>query len=116
MDWYAWLEYLQVEEWVVFLTIATSLIIGYQSYRISRTWRGIKQRRQETKDQEEHSGYDEEDNSLPREVREKSHAVANDVTVIRAGLRQRAKHSDPFEELIQDIRLAKWREDRANRH
>lgn len=70
---------------LISLAIGTSTAIGLIIYRVSRTWRIVR------------------DDPVPSEVREHSHAVANETTVVRAGLQRLKKERDPLTALVEAI-------------
>ena len=71
-------------EWVV-LAIVTMGIIGFIFYRVARVWRTTHE------------------DPVPTEVREKSHAVANEATALRYTLREISKAPDPIAELVRTM-------------
>lgn len=73
------------DESVAILALVTSLVIGWIVLRRTKHM------------------FDRPDNPLPPEVRERSHAVANEATAVRANLRQLAKAPNPIAELIRTI-------------
>lgn len=77
--------------WITLLTLATVIVSGYQIHRVTKAWRDVR------------------DEPVPPEVREKSHAVKNEASVVQAGLKQVAKMEDPLGELAARLKKAKWR-------
>lgn len=78
------------DEALVILAIVTSAIVGHQVYRVAKAWVSVR------------------DELVPPEVRESSHAVANEAMVVRHHLRQVAKSDDPLAEMVKRIRDSKW--------
>ncbi len=76
-------------EWVAILAVLTSIAVGWAVYRVARTKRETKE------------------NLVPSEVREHSHAVANEATALRGGLRRIAHAADPLKALVDTVRQHK---------
>ena len=74
------------DQWVLLSTVITSLVVGYLVWRVAVVWRKVRA------------------DPLPPEVRERSHAVANEAAVVSAGLRFLKNKEDPLAELVQGLK------------
>lgn len=76
---------------IALLALLTSGGVGLLVYRVAMTMRKAR------------------DMPVPPAVREKSHAVANEATKLKAELRSLQKEDDPFEALVSRVRAARWK-------
>jgi hypothetical protein len=94
-------------EWIMILTVTTSFLVGWQVLRVHRTRLRRQQLRERSAIVASASSVDVQ--SLePREVREASHRVANQATIVQAYLRKLSQMPDPFAELVRSVRKARW--------
>ncbi len=70
------------DHWISILAVLTSLVYGWVLYRVMNT-------RKETRN-----------NLVPPEVREHSHNVANEATIVRAVVKRISNTPDPIKSLI----------------
>lgn len=82
-------------QWVVIGTLLVSTAICYTVWRVAIVWRRFREE------------------PLPREVRERSHSVANQAMAVQASLNElkrdaARKRRHPFDELVDRIRTAEW--------
>ena len=74
--------------------------MGYTVWRVAIVWRRFR------------------DEPLPPEVRQRSHAVSNEATVVQAGLKAlkddaARKKEHPLSELVRRMRQAQWEQEQA---